>query len=372
MAVTRDGIPVRCWTFPGNTADQMIIRKVKDDLARLEPRPAWSGCRPRVHLEANRAYLPRAAGITSSPRSSATPAPRPTRRSSRQGRYHTVAGNLRVKEVRVDDRDAGDGERFVVCHNPEQAERDQLVRGRPRGPPGRPRSTAPTRGRSRRRDELAGALAHQARATPLPAPHHDGLLRIDNAAIAREAKLDGKWLLRTNDESLTPDDLAARLQAAYRSRTRLAGHEGHARAAPRLPPPRGPHPQPTSSSAGWRCCSSGSSRPQPATPGATSATSSTGCTSSPSRPPTAGSPSAPRPPPASGHPARPRPRRTAEVPRLHAATPDLTSGPCRTQRVVTRHDQAIMTSAQVTGHLFLIACLPSAEVRSAGETRPDG
>ena len=33
MAVTRDGVPVRCWTFPGNTADTSIIRTVKDDLA---------------------------------------------------------------------------------------------------------------------------------------------------------------------------------------------------------------------------------------------------------------------------------------------------------------------------------------------------
>ena len=32
MAVTRDGIPVRCWTFPGNTADTAIIRTIKDDL----------------------------------------------------------------------------------------------------------------------------------------------------------------------------------------------------------------------------------------------------------------------------------------------------------------------------------------------------
>ena len=32
MAVTRDGIPVRCWTFPGNTGDQKIIRTIKDDL----------------------------------------------------------------------------------------------------------------------------------------------------------------------------------------------------------------------------------------------------------------------------------------------------------------------------------------------------
>ena len=32
MAVTRDGIPVRCWTFPGSESDQRIIRTVKDDL----------------------------------------------------------------------------------------------------------------------------------------------------------------------------------------------------------------------------------------------------------------------------------------------------------------------------------------------------
>ena len=35
-----------------------------------------------------------------------------------------------------------------------------------------------------------------------------GLLRIDRAAAAREARLDGKWLLRTSDETLTGDDIA--------------------------------------------------------------------------------------------------------------------------------------------------------------------
>src|SRR5699024_10667126 len=33
MAVTSEGVPVRCWTFPGNTADTSIIRTIKDDLA---------------------------------------------------------------------------------------------------------------------------------------------------------------------------------------------------------------------------------------------------------------------------------------------------------------------------------------------------
>jgi len=49
MAVTRDGIPVRCWTFPGSTGDQKIIRKVKDDLAGWNLRRLVGG-RPRVRV----------------------------------------------------------------------------------------------------------------------------------------------------------------------------------------------------------------------------------------------------------------------------------------------------------------------------------
>src|SRR5207247_9537397 len=43
---------------------------------------------------------------------------------ARQGRYRTVRGNLRVKEV-----DLGlAGKRFIVCHNPAEAERARAER----------------------------------------------------------------------------------------------------------------------------------------------------------------------------------------------------------------------------------------------------
>src|SRR5439155_25316524 len=45
---------------------------------------------------------------------------------SRQGRYRVVKDNLRVKEVRVGDGDAA--VRYVVCHNPAEAERDRARR----------------------------------------------------------------------------------------------------------------------------------------------------------------------------------------------------------------------------------------------------
>ncbi|PON09632.1 transposase, partial [Candidatus Entotheonella serta] len=32
LAVTRDGLPVRRWVFPGNTVDVTTVSQVKDDL----------------------------------------------------------------------------------------------------------------------------------------------------------------------------------------------------------------------------------------------------------------------------------------------------------------------------------------------------
>jgi DDE family transposase len=209
MAVTRDGIPVRCWTFPGSTGDQKIIRKVKDDLAGWNLRRlVWVADRGFASA-ANRAYLTKGGGHYIHAEKLRNTNAEAAAALSRQGRYHTVAGNLRVKEVWVPARDAGArAERFVVCHNPEQALRDRLVRGR---------LAAHLEGLidgsdawpQRRRDELAGSLKDKPALRRFLRRTPRGLLRLDKTAIAREAGLDGKWLLRTNDETLTPDDLAA-------------------------------------------------------------------------------------------------------------------------------------------------------------------
>ena len=50
MAVTRDGIAVRCWSFPGGTSGQEIIRTVKDGLDGWKPAPPGMGRRPGVCL----------------------------------------------------------------------------------------------------------------------------------------------------------------------------------------------------------------------------------------------------------------------------------------------------------------------------------
>jgi len=214
MAVTSDGVPVRCWTFPGNTADTSIIRTVKDDLA------GWN-CRRMVWVAdrgfasaANRAYLTRGGGHYIHAEKLRNTNSEAAAALARPGRYRTVAGNLRVKEVAVGPGGNGDGDdgaraqRFVVCLNPEQADRDEAVRGR---------LVAHLESlivgsdgwTDRRRDELVGSLKTKPGLRRYLRRTHTGLLRVDAAAIKRESHLDGKWLLRTSDPTLTPDDLAA-------------------------------------------------------------------------------------------------------------------------------------------------------------------
>ncbi len=214
MAVTRDGVPIRCWTFPGNTADTGIIRRVPEDLAGWNlHRMVWVADRGFASA-ANRAYLTRGGGHYIHAEKLRHTNTEAAAALARPGRYHTVAGNLRVKEVSVAPGGDGDGDggaravRFVVCHNPEQADRDTAVRanlithlsalidGSDSWP-------------TRRRDELVGSLKTKPGLRRYLRRTAGGLLRIDRAAATREAHLDGKWLLRTSDATLSAEDLAA-------------------------------------------------------------------------------------------------------------------------------------------------------------------
>jgi hypothetical protein len=205
MAVTAEGVPVRCWTFPGNTSDQVIIRTIKDDLAGwMLNRVVWVADRG-FNSVANRAYLQRGGGhyvVAEKLRNASGEAKEAL---SRPGRFHHAAGNLEVKEVRVGE--GARSQRFVVCFNPEAEERDQQVRANLVAYL-ETQIDGTDEWSNSKRDELAGRLRTTPALWRLVRRLGDGRFRIDQAAIAREAKLDGKWLLRTSDDSLTPTDLA--------------------------------------------------------------------------------------------------------------------------------------------------------------------
>ena len=113
MAVTRTGIPIRVWCWPGNQSEQQLIRQVKDDLREWKlSRVVWVADRGFQSAE-NRRYLQRCGGhyiIGEKLRSGSAEA---TAALSRQGRYSHVRDNLQVKEVRI-----AEDERFVICYTP--------------------------------------------------------------------------------------------------------------------------------------------------------------------------------------------------------------------------------------------------------------
>jgi hypothetical protein len=212
MAVTRTGIPVRVWTFAGDSSDQEIIRRARDDLRDWNlTRVIWVLDRG-FNSERNRRYLQRAGGHYIVGEKLRSDSPEATAALARQGRYHVVDGGLRVKQVRIDDGTMRD--RFVVCHNPERAERDQQVRERILARLADEIASADKLSASKR-SELYGALATKPAFKRLLRKTPAGKLRIDRAAVAREAKLDGKYLLRTSDETLSAEDLALGYKALY-------------------------------------------------------------------------------------------------------------------------------------------------------------
>jgi hypothetical protein len=202
LAVTREGIPVRVWCWPGNTADSALVRQVKADLKEWTlSRVIWVADRGFTSAE-NRRFLRRGDDHYIMGEKLRSASMEAGAALSRPGRYKEVAGNLKVKEVRI-----GEDERFVVCSNPEAAERDAQVRTRllahltelikdsDRLPP-------------MKRAELKGVISTKPGLSRFLRTTAGGLLRVDQEAISADKKLDGKYLLRSSDPTLSPEDIA--------------------------------------------------------------------------------------------------------------------------------------------------------------------
>jgi transposase len=226
LAVTREGIPVRVWVWPGNSNDQTVIREVKDDLAgwRLG-RCIWVVDRG-FSADENLRYLTRAGGHWIAGERMRDGSPDAKAALARQGRYRTVRDNLRVKEV-----DLGlEGERFVVCHNTAEADRDRQEREQQlaRIEAELERIDALREREARHRTNKRAGAKHAKRAKAIERSQQKahvkaecalrdhpslgryvrltptGRLRIDRAKVAAEQRLDGKFLLSTSD----PEDVA--------------------------------------------------------------------------------------------------------------------------------------------------------------------
>lgn len=206
FAVTRTGIPVRCWVWPGNTVDQKVVEEVKRDLN------AWKLGRVVLvedtgfNSAKNRRILQGAGGhyiIGEKMRLGRNAAP--AEALQRGGRYQELENGLKFKEVIV----GGDSEarrRFVVVLNPAEAGRDRQKRED---------IVKETEARLEALKQLDGEPHEKAacdlRTHPVFGRYvrqtKTGKLRLDKAKIAAEARLDGKFLVSTSDDGLSAEDV---------------------------------------------------------------------------------------------------------------------------------------------------------------------
>ena len=205
LAVTREGLPVRHWVFPGNTVDVTTVKQVKDDLRGWKlGRCVFVGDAGMVS-EDNLKHLRRGGGsyIVCMPLKRGSEVA--TQVTTRAGRYKQVAGNLQVKEVVVG---AGARQnRYVVCYNPQEATRQR-------------------RHRAKVLAELEAELIalkdldsdkYTKRVFELVASRRygrylrrtkTGKLRVDRSAVKSAEKLDGKFVVHSNDDTLSAEDMA--------------------------------------------------------------------------------------------------------------------------------------------------------------------
>jgi transposase len=227
---------VRCWCWPGNTNDQQVLPEVKDGMRDWRLGRVVTVVDRGFSSADNLDYLTRAGGHFIAGERMRSGTALVEQALSRQGRYQSVRDNLRVKEVRLD---GSPGRRWVICHNPDEAELEKATRDaalqrvaaeldriktiRTRAATSKTSKTGKTsatgtRGRSTGRnpknpDEAAHVKAECAlRDHPalgrwlrqLPS----GRLVIDRKKVAAEERLDGKYLLSTSDPDLSAEDIA--------------------------------------------------------------------------------------------------------------------------------------------------------------------
>ena len=203
LAVTRDGIPVCSWVFPENTADVSTVEKIRADLRGWNLGRAMLVADSGMNSETNRAELSKACGKYLLACRMASVAEIKRDVLSKRGRYTVFQDNLQAKEVIV-----GDGERrkrYILCYNPKEASRQQKHR--------QMIVEMLEAELKNHRDHSATAqwainLLASLRFKRYLRVTKANLIRIDRTAIKETAKYDGKWVIETNDDTISLEDAA--------------------------------------------------------------------------------------------------------------------------------------------------------------------
>ncbi len=205
LAVTKDGIPVKCWTMPGNTSDMKTVETVKNDLLGWKlGRCIWVMDRG-MNSEENRLILQKAGGHYIIGEKLRDNQEVHKEVLAKRGRFTAIRENLEIKEVIV-----GDGERrrrFILVHNPEEAKKDKATREKTLKKIAEAlKSIGEQKGKCHKKS-VCILLSHRTMGRYLR-QLKTGAIKIDQGKIKEETHLDGKYIISTSDDTLTPEDVA--------------------------------------------------------------------------------------------------------------------------------------------------------------------
>jgi transposase len=201
LAVTREGIPVRCWVLPGNQHDAKSVEQIQQDLNSWKlGRVVWVMDRGMAS-EDNRRILQKAGGqfiLGEKLRGNQLS----EEALNRAGRFKVVNEKVHIKEVVM--KEGSLNRRYVIVYNPEQAKHDRIIRDQLL---------------ERLQCELEQLNARRSTKAKCEVLLHpsmkryvkelkSGKLRIDKAKVKQEEKLEGKYLLSSSDKSLSAQDIA--------------------------------------------------------------------------------------------------------------------------------------------------------------------
>lgn len=205
LAVTREGIPIRVWTWPGNTADVSRVKQVKEDLIGWKLGRVITVLDRGFMSEANLRELQKAGGHYIIGEKMQAGKPMVEEALSRAGRYQTVTHNVEVKELIVGDGEAR--KRYIMVRNPEQQKKDEHERNSLVERLQAELDAIKKLDKSEHSKAVCKLVSHQTFGRYLKLGK-GGWPKLDKAKLESEKRLDGKYLLLTSDDTLPAADVA--------------------------------------------------------------------------------------------------------------------------------------------------------------------
>jgi hypothetical protein len=183
VVMRRDGLPVACEIWPGNTADMSTLVPIVQALKkRFRIGRVVLVCDRGMVSASNLAAIEQAGFQYIVGMKMRNLVEVRDEVLGRAGRYHEVSENLRVKEVRVEDR------RYVVCFNPDEASKDRADR----------QATLEKIGLKLAKGGLKQLINNRGYKRYLQLKR--GSASIDQARVKEDERYDGKYVLRTSTD----------------------------------------------------------------------------------------------------------------------------------------------------------------------------